>query len=220
MNKEIDTPPKPKEEEGIFKKVGSIFSKLKEKKEEIELEKQPKPPGVKEEPKERGLTHKLKDIEEKLDVITEQDKFKKKLKKKNIKIPSRIKAQFKALAKKNKIFVILLRHNKNILPTIGEIKEGMLCVNEKFYNGSANITWLWDGKFPTAVVAEWDLEPITPELLLNKAIEGKRISHPQAIMIRALEFKETEGPKKMSGKMLIWIGVALIAVFYVLFAQG
>jgi len=121
---------------------------------------------------------------------------------------------------KRKVQVILLQRNRNIKPTIGEIKEGMLIIGDKIHNGSTNFIWLWNGKTPTAVVPEWDINPLSPEDLQGNTIENKRSIEPQTIIIRAIEFREALMPKKLSGKMMIWLGIGAIVVFYVLFAGG
>ena len=172
------------------------------------------------EQKKEGIKHKLDDLTEKIDLLTQETKVKKKMKKKQFKLPMGMKAKLKKLAKKNKVQVMLLQSNKNIKPTIGEMKNGMLMIGEQVHDGSPDIIWLWDGKIPTAIVPEWDLKPLTADMLLEKAIENKRIIHPQTIMIRAFEFKEALQPKKISGKMAIWIFIIGAVVLYVLFAGG
>ena len=198
-----------------------FFSRIREmrKKEEETQKEIVKPEITKPEEKTEGLSHRLGEIDEKLDIITQGTKVKKKLKKKKFKLPFWMKAKLKKLAKKNKVQVMLLQSNKNIKPTIGEIREGMLIIEDKIYYGSADIIWLWNGKVPTAIVPEWDLKPLTAEMLLEDAVKNKRVIHPQTIMIRAFEFKEAMQPKKLAGKTIIWLLIGGVVVFYVLFAQ-
>lgn len=205
----------------------SFLTKLKEKRRIKELEKkvEVKMKELKEKEAEKskdekhGLSTRLKEINEKLDTITRETKHSK-TKKKAFKLPFRVKSQLKKLAKKNKVQVILLQNNRNIKPTIAELKDGMLLVGDKIYNGSANIVWLWNGKFPTVIVPEWDLEPLTPEGLYKDAKDNKRLSEPQTIIIRAMEYKESLKPKTIGGKMLIWLLIGGVVVFYILFAGG
>lgn len=193
---------------------GKEKEELQEKKPEI------RPPIQieKEEKKSVGLSSQIKELTEKIDIITETKKIKKE--KKQFKIPYTVKSQLKKLAKKNKVQVILCQHNKNIMPTIGELKEGMLIVGDKIHEGSSDGIWLWNGKIPTAIVFEWDLKPLTSEGMYYSASKDKRISHPQAIMIRAMELKEAmQGTKKISGKVIIWVVIAAIVGGYILFAN-
>lgn len=199
------------------RKAKQIFDKVIEKKEEVEE----KPKVLEPEVKKEGLKNKIDDIHEKLEVLTQEKQVKKKLKKKQFKVPMKIKGQLKKLAMKNKVQVLLLQNNRNMKPTIGEIKEGMLNVGGKSYNGAADFVWLWNGKFPTVIVAEWDINPLSASRLLDVTAKNKSWSDPQKIIIRAVEFKQTlDAGKKMSGKAIVWIGIAVVIVGYVLFAGG
>jgi len=202
-----------------------FLDKLKEKRMQKEVDKKLKEEEQKkivEQPKDKptGLKSQLADITEKLNKITMEKQTTEQLKKKSFKMPFKVKSQLKKLAKKSKVQVILLQNNRNIKPTIGEIKNGMLVIGEKIYDGSSDGIWLWNGKFPTALVAEWDLKPLTPELLYEDTLKHKRLADPQTIMIRAFELKESMQPNKLGGKTLIFILVAGVIVFYVLFAGG
>ena len=70
------------------------------------------------------------------------------------------------------------------------------------------------------LIPEWDLKPITPERLLGQAIDDNSISHPQKIIIRAIELAEVlQSRGKISGKMMIWGAIGMAIVAYVLFAN-
>lgn len=187
----------------------------KEAKEETKIE---KPKSIEPETKPTGLTAQLKEIKEDLGKITQESQTKKKLKKKQFKMPFKVKSQLKKLAMKNKVQVILLQNNRNIKPTIGEIKDGMLLVGNKIHDGAANYMWLWNGKFPTVILPEWSINPLSAAELMGDATESKRLSDPQAIILRAIEFSESLQPKKMSSRMMIFIVIAIVIVGYVLFA--
>ncbi|KKL26645.1 hypothetical protein LCGC14_2393200 [marine sediment metagenome] len=175
----------------------------------------PREPGKKPE----GLKDQIAEMSEQIDRLTGEDRLKKKLKKKQFKLPAKVRSQLKKLAIKNKVQVILLQNNRNIKPTIGEIKNGMLNIGGKIYNGASDFVWLWNGKFPTVLVAEWDINPISGSRLLDVAAQNKSWSDPQAIIIRAIEFKESLNVgSKMSGKMMVWVGIGALVVLYVLFA--
>lgn len=172
-------------------------------------------------PKERGLTSEIKQLNEKLEILTKQKESK--FKKKSFKFPAKVKRQIrnlKKLSEKNKIQIILLRANRTIQPTVGEMKEGMLIIGNKIHDGKGDIVWMWMGKIPTAIVPEWDLMPLTMDILTKSTEELKSIIHPQTILIRAMEFKEAMMQKAgFSGKMIIWIIMGAVAVGYVLFAN-
>ena len=170
------------------------------------------------EEEKKGLKSRLDELNEKLDAITEETKVRKKLKKQHFKLPFRVKSQLKKLALKNKVQIILLQNNRNIKTTIGDIKDGMIVLGDKVYNGSSEGIWLWNGKFPTVILPEWDLNPITPKELHEEAIEEKRLADPQTFIIRALMYKEMLQPKTIAGKTIIWVIIGGIVVFYVLFA--
>jgi len=212
-------------EKKIQKKLEKIRKQLDEKlakdKAIREAEEKLRELQPKEEPQEKlGLTGQLKELNEKLNNITQETKAKKQIKKVAYKLPFRVKSQLKKLALKSKVQVILLQNNGNIKPTIAEIKSGMVMVGDKIYDGSPKGLWLWNGKFPTMVIPEWDLRPITREYLYNDAVDNKRLADPQTLIIRAMEFKESLQPKGLGGKTLIWIGIGGIIVFYILFAGG
>ena len=166
-----------------------------------------------------SLNEKVDELHEKIDMIVGAKK--KDEKKLRFKIPFGVKIKLKTLAKKKKVQVMLLENNRNIRTTIGEIKEGMLIVGDKIHNGSSDFIWLWNGKIPTVIVPEWDLEPIMPSKLHQEAVAAKRLIDPQTIMIRSIEYKESlmKG-SGMSGKMIIWIILGIAAVIGVMFMGG
>ena len=194
-------------------KENKAITEIEEKinKEETPIEKPPEPSSLKEQ---------LTVVNEKLDKITQETKTKKDIKKKAFRLPFRVKSQLKKLALKNKVQIILLQNNGNLKPTITEIKSGMVMVGDKIYDGNPKGIWLWNGKFPTMLIPEWDLRPINRENLYNDSIEKKCLADPQTLIIRAMEFKESLQPKGLGGKALIWIFIGGIVVFYVLFAGG
>ena len=177
-----------------------------------------KPKEIVPETKPTRITAQLKDLKESMDKFTQETQTKKNLKKKQFKMPYKVKSQLKKLAMKGKVQVILLQNNRNIKPTIGEIKDGMLLVGDKIHDGAANYVWLWNGKVPTVILPEWSINPLSPARLMGDATEEGRLSDPQAIILRAIEFSESLQPKKMSSRMMIFAVVAIVIVGYVLFA--
>lgn len=198
---------------------------IKKKVKEIEVE-------VIEPEKPKGLKEKVDELSDALDIIMNKDKQIEKLKKKKFRVPHGVKSQLKKLAIKNKVQVMLLQRTRNIKPVIGEIREGMLLVGDQVYNGAVDSTWLWEGKFPTHIVPEWDLQPMTPEgiakmrninpitatELYNDCIKNSRSSEPQKIILRAMEAKENQMLKKpVNVKAIVMAIVVTIIVMAILF---
>jgi len=225
--------------------IEKIFKKLEKKKIEIKLpiKKKDKPIGPeiveeKEEKKPVGIKGRLDEISETLDIITQKEKAKKKLKKKNFKLPFKVKSKLKKLAVKNKVQVMLLQRTRNISPIIGEIRDGMLLVGNYVYNGSVDSTWLWRGKHPTHIVAEWDLKPLTPDgideikqvnstnpisptELYKDTVRNNRSAEAQTIILRAIEAKQNQMLKKpTSVKAIVITIVIVIIIMAVLFGGG
>ncbi len=211
---------------------------LKKKKEEEE-QKEEEPEALKEEgeqePKRKGLVGQLKELNEKIDIISQKDKQEKKLKKKKFKIPLKVKSQLKKLAVKNKVQVMLLQRTRNIKPVIGEIRDGMLLIKDMIYNGSVDATWLWNGKIPTMIVPEWDLQPMTPDgieemkrtstmssqELMSYCIKFGRSAVPGKIIIRAIEAKQNLMlGSKANIKAIVLTIVVVIIIMAVLFGGG
>jgi hypothetical protein len=170
------------------------------------------------EEEKKGLKSRLDALDEKLDNLVLEEKVRKNIKKQRFKMPFRVRSQLKKLALKSKVLVILLQNNRNVKPTIAEIKDGMVILGDKVYNGCSEGIWLWNGKFPTVILPEWDLNPIMPSKLYREAVANNRLADPQTFIIRALMYKEMLQPKTIAGKTLIWVGIGAIVVLYVLFA--
>lgn len=171
------------------------------------------------ESKEVGIGTRIKDLEDKLNMVT--GSMSTDFKKKSFKFPRMVKAKtknIKKLLESDQIQVILLKENRALIPTIGKLHNGMLILGNKAYDGSIDIIWLWNGKVPTALVAEWDLKPLTPEYLHIETVENRRSIHPQTIIIRAMEMKEAlQKGKGVSGKMVMWLVIAAIVIGFLLF---
>lgn len=226
-------------DEGIIKK---IFDRLEKKEVEIVIPLRRKKEVVNqqveqtEEKKPEGIKGQLDRISKTLDVITEKDKAERKLKKKNFKLPMKVKGRLKKLAVQGKVQVMLLQRTRNIAPVVGEIKEGMLMVGDSIYDGSVDATWLWRGKYPTHIVPEWDLKPLTPDGIDNvrnsisplspselykDCIANSRSAEPQKIILRAVEAKQNKLFKKpISAKSIIIAVVVTLIVAAILFSGG
>ena len=181
----------------------------------------------------KGLLGRIKDLNEKMDIISETKKAEKKYKKKSVKLPFKVKSKLKKLAVKNKAMVLVLQGTKNIEPVLGERKAGMLLVGDMIADGAVDSVWLWRGKYPTYLLPEWDLKPINKEgidsmrkplgagELYKDALENKRLAYPQQIILRAMEAKESLMFKaKANVKGIILTVIVTIIVAAVLFGGG
>ena len=94
-----------------------------------------KPKSIVDEPK--SLVQQMGELNTLMKGITEMDA--KKLKKKNFKMPFKVKSATKNLKKmmeKNQVQVLLLKITGAIQPTIGEINTGRLIVGEFYWNAA------------------------------------------------------------------------------------
>ena len=245
LKKEEKTSWKKEEIEEIFKQIEDKKKNTKEIKVKIPFLKKKEPEKeIKEETKEeeteeelpkKGLVGQLKEIRESLDIISQKNKQQEKLKKKKFKLPFKVKSQLKKLAVKDKVQVILLQRTRNIKPVIGDLRDGMLLVKGMVYNGAVDATWLWNGKIPTMIVPEWDLQPITPQgidemkqtspmsaqELMNYCLKFGRLAVPGKIIIRMVEAKANMmlGAKANMKAIIITI-VIVIIIMAVLFSGG
>lgn len=180
-----------------------------------------KPKQVEENP--TSLKGEMAEIREQLSILVETPRVKEK--NKRFKMPTGLKSKTKNLKKmmdKNKVQVMLLKSTGAIQPTIGEISSGRLIVGDQYWNAADDIIWNWGGKTPTAIICDWDMQPLTKKRLMEETDSLKTWLHPQTIIIRAIEAKqalEATGKSKMSIGLIIGIIVALIVGYY-LFVGG
>ena len=195
--------------------------KEQKKEEEVKLKVIEKPGSLVDKPK--SLIEQMAELNVLMKNLTEMDT--KKLKKKNFKMPMKVKSTTRNLTKmmkKNKVMVILLKTTGTIQPTIGEINTGRLIIGDKYWNAADDITWGWLGKTPTVIACEWDMQPLTKKRLMDDTNILKTWLHPQTIIIRAIEAKEAiekNTGKKMKPMMIIVIGIIIIVGYY-LFVGG
>ena len=93
-------------------------------------------------------------------------------------------------------------------------------MGDKYWNGACNFTWMWLGKTPTAIVPEWDMQPLTKERLVEDTNQLKTWIHPQTITIRAIEAKQAEektGGFKFKPMVFIVIGIVILAAYWIFF---
>ena len=206
--------------------INESEKKTEETKKKLEKkEEQPKPKPIKppkslvDEPK--SLVQQMAELNGLMKNLTEMDA--KKLKKKNFKMPFKVKSVTRNLTKmmqKNQVQVLLLKITGAIQPTIGEINTGRLIVGEFYWNAADDITWGWLGKIPTVIACEWDMQPLTKKRLMDDTNALNTWLHPQTIMIRLIEAKEAA--EKISGKgfkpmAFVVIGIIVIIAYYLFF---
>jgi len=162
------------------------------------------------------LSQRVKDIDTKLDMITEKNRLNAH---KMFKLPFGIKGQLKTLAIKNRVLVFFLTTNRTIKPLIAEIKNDFIVINGTPHNCSNDFIFLWMGKYPAIILPEWDLNPIGTANYYEALEEGRTADAAKTI-IKMIESGEIETKPKMSGKMWIFIIIGGIVVAYLIFANG
>lgn len=223
--------------EDINKEVNKIIEDADPKEEGEIIIEEPKPEEEKkeiEEPKPREDIEPPKNIKSKPKTIPQQlaemieslkvfkDLEATKVKKKAFKMPAGIKRKTKNLKKlmnKNRVQVMILKRSRQIETTIGEINTGQLKVGELIYNAADDIIWMWQGKTPTAVVCDWDMQPLTVTRLMADTNILKTWLHPQTLILRSIVAKtaaDSAITKKMSIGAFIIIGVVILVAYYVL----
>ena len=105
-----------------------------------------------------GLSEKLNELNEKIDILADIKKDDK-TKSKQFKVPWKIRRQLKSLAKKNKVLVFYLRANRNIIPITTSIQDGLIKIEDKYYQCDVPFIYLWLGKFPAIVLPEYSINP-------------------------------------------------------------
>lgn len=164
------------------------------------------------EPKEKqGISNRLDKIEDYMKYGPKSDKFKKKAK--QFKMPFKVRMGQKKFYKKSLAIIIYIMANRNIKIILEEIKLGMIYVDGKPYNANTGFLFSYKGK-PVFLIYEWQVNPISPK-------DFKDETSVAEILIRMIEAKEVlDAKKKFGGKALIWIGILVIAVLYMLFANS
>ncbi len=170
-----------------------------------------------------GLGTRVRDMEGKLNILVGDKE--EKLKSTSFKFPSSVKAttrNIKRMIEKNKVQVIYLKQSGGIQPIIGEYRDGKIVVGNNIHNATDDIFWTWMGgkNIPTAIIPEWDIQPITRRGLMDSTEQLSTWIHPQTTILRSIEQRESLDKmtgNKMSGKMIIIIIVGAIVGGYLLF---
>lgn len=161
-----------------------------------------------------GLLTQLKQLKEEVESMKPK---KGKKKEKYFKLPFFTRIQLKSLAKRNKVQVINLKTNRNIKPVVKKIEDDSVEIDGKLYNISTDFIYLWEGKYPTIILPEWDLQPIGTKDYYDALAQGRKASAQQGIIRRIENAEAIGGKNKLSGKTLIWIGIGAAVLFFILF---
>jgi len=154
-------------------------------------------------------------ISEKLDKLIEL--LEKTQEKKKFKLPLGIAVQ-KGKLKKNYVLVILLKTNGQIdfkfLPIENDtvyIKE-----NQTFHLASSDYIFQYK-QWPTIILPEWSLEPISPKKLHEEAMKEGKWAYAQKPIIMAITQSEIAAAMKkakISGGLILLGIIGAIAVLY------
>ena len=174
--------------------------------------------------KPKSLMEKMDSINDKLKNMEELDA--KKSKKKNFKIPWKVKSVTRNLTKmmeNNKVQALILKNVGGIHLTTAEISMGRIIVGDLYWDGTGDdYLWPWLGKIPTVILPEWDMRPLSRKMLMEGTKEAKTGMHAQTIILRAIEAKEAA--EKVTGKGmkpgLMVALIVLVIVGYYLFFGG
>lgn len=161
-----------------------------------------------------GIRERLARVEELL-----EQKEAKKVKGMQFKLPFDITMRAKMIARKNRALVFLLKTNRDIEIKVAPIINGMIIINERYYDARADCFFMYKG-IPAILLPEWSLEPIGTQDYY-KAIKDKELANAQQVIIRAIETKEMGmGKLKISPKLLIIGAIAAVVIFFVISELG
>lgn len=168
-------------------------------------------------PDRKPLTNRMDELEQKLSLLSDKEKAKMD-KMFRVKLPWKVKMQVRKIYKKKKILIFLLKNQRTIEPIVGNLINGLIEIEGRYYTGSPDFTFLYKGKIPCAVIPEWSLNPVGTKDYYE-AVEKKMTIDPQVTVIRAMRLIESE-PKvkmKMGGWIFILIGAAIVG--YIIYAS-
>ena len=203
-----------KKKKKFWDKVKEKTEKFKKKKEEPKEER--KEEVKEEEPKEKSLRTEIRELKE----VIKEASSKKKKKDKTFNLPRKVKSQLRKSAEKSKVVVFLLKSNRSIQPIMTKMENGWVNINGVPRNCSTDFTFIWKKKYPAIVLPEWDINPIGTKDYYD-AVKDGRAADPIATVIRLIKEGEILSKGfKIGSTAYIYIGIAALAFFYVLFAGG
>lgn len=157
-----------------------------------------------------SINEQLKELNDKLDVLGNiGDKKEKKAKLKGFS-----HKKLKRLNKAKRTAVFMLRRTGSVELIKGELTNGMIKVNENYYDGSAIYVWLFkhmNKLIPFYIIPEWSIRPLARDEIYKKSIDEKTLIDSQVITLRAMKMEQVakQDGKKMGG--WLWIGIAIAA---------
>jgi hypothetical protein len=182
------------------------------------------PPGEIIEEKPKSMMERMKEIEDLMK--SSKDMESSKTKKKAFKFPGRVKRQtrnLKKLMEKNRIQAIILKRTGGIQPVIAELNKGTIIVGNHYWTSQLDYVWFWNGTIPTALLPEWDMQPVTMERLIDDTKESKTWMDTEIILMDIIKSKMSSDAIK-GGKIkpmtLVIIGIVAVIAGYVLFGGG
>lgn len=151
----------------------------------------------------------LKEIKKALAPKEKRPSFKKLFKR-------RLIGQAKRKLKKNYAFVLRIKSNGQIIPSLVQIKDEMIYLKEEgTYHDASSQNILWWGKYPILLQPEWDTVPISPAMYGKLADKEGRLATSGKVYVHAA--KQADIAKGgFKGKALLWIIIAVVAGLYIL----
>jgi len=165
----------------------------------------------------KGLNEKVDNLLGKIDVLVDEEGSKEK--KKLVKIPRKVRSKLKKLGKKDMVIVFLLKTNRSIDVTVTTVKNGLILINGKVHNCTTDFVYLYQGKYPTIVLCEWDLQPVGTKDYYD-AVKDHRSSDAQEVIVRMLEAQQAKGSlpaAKLNLKYIVIIALVALVVGFVIF---
>jgi len=176
----------------------------------VELKKE----GVEVTSKPIGMNDRMKDVQEKMNLLFDA-KASKKLKKR-FKIPGKVTMGWKVKLKKNYCLVQIIKNNGSIdfkfLPIVDDTVQ--IPVNDTYHMATPNYMLRYN-QFPMLIVPEWNLEPFNPKENFEEAMSKGGLSLPEKVIINKVKMAQAGMlKKKIPGKTLLILGVLGVAALY------
>lgn len=178
-----------------------------------------------------SLKEEMEHMKLQLELISAKMETPQKKKVREKKIPSRSRREAKKGLKDGKIMVVWLGSNRHLSFPVGQIEAGLITVNDKKYKLDHSAIYM-HRRLPAIVLLEWRLEPAGGEFDkvvdhacgVGGAVDQERakelsvIADSQQTIIRGIEQVEIEkdaGKKKKKISPIVWIVIAVIAMYLI-----
>jgi len=142
--------------------------------------------------------------------------FKKSKKSNKYKFKMSIRAKLKRVAKKGKILLIILRINKKADVKIISTMNGYFVLDGVPRLYTDYYVFLMDGKIPTIIIPEWDIEPIKNKTYFDAGNELS-IAAKESFIIGVTQSNQVKMGGGMTTTHWVFIVLAILAGLYVLF---